>query len=62
MRDVLFNPLVTLFQTDSVIGDGTQLLERSSVKRSMIGRHCMVREKVKIINSVVMDHVMIGEG
>ena len=47
---------------DSLIGDGAQISDRASVKRSMIGRHCVIAEKVKIINSVIMDHVVIGEG
>ena len=33
-----------------------------SVKRSIIGKHCMIGDKVKITNSVILDHVTVGEG
>ncbi|XP_011405789.2 PREDICTED: translation initiation factor eIF-2B subunit gamma-like [Amphimedon queenslandica] len=46
---------------DSVVDESTQLSDKVSVKRSMIGRHCVIGEKVKVINSVIMDHVVIGE-
>ena len=47
---------------DSVVDESTQLLsDKISIKRSMIGRHCVLGEKIKVINSVIMDHVVIGE-
>jgi translation initiation factor eIF-2B subunit gamma len=48
--------------SDSSVSVGVQLSDKSSIKRSMIGRHCIIEEKVKIINSIIMDHVYIGEG
>ena len=45
-----------------MVDESTQLLsDKISIKRSMIGRHCVLGEKIKVINSVIMDHVVIGE-
>ncbi|CAO2837424.1 unnamed protein product [Amaranthus hypochondriacus] len=45
-----------------VIGEGSQLGDKCSVKRSVIDRHCRIGSNVKIVNSVVMDHVTIADG
>ena len=41
---------------------GVQLGDKVSVKKSCIGQHCSIGDKSKIINSILMDHVNIGEG
>ncbi|KAI8079620.1 nucleotide-diphospho-sugar transferase [Gilbertella persicaria] len=46
---------------DSVIGEYTKIDERSSVKKSCVGAHCIIGKNVKIANSVIMDHVVIGD-
>ncbi|GAN03116.1 translation initiation factor eIF-2B subunit gamma [Mucor ambiguus] len=46
---------------DSIIGDYTKIDERSSVKKSCVGAHCVIGKNVKIANSVIMDHVVIGD-
>lgn len=38
-----------------------QLGERVSVKHSAVGNHSNIGDKSKISNSVLMDHVSVGE-
>lgn len=45
-----------------MLGEGSQLGDKCSVKRSVIGRHCRIGSNVKVVNSVVMNHVTIGDG
>lgn len=45
-----------------MLGEGSQMGDKCSVKRSVIGRHCRIGSNVKIANSVVMNHVTIGDG
>lgn len=47
---------------ECVVGQGTHVGEKCSVKKSIIGKHCKVDARVKIINSVIMDHVTIEPG
>ncbi|KAI8366403.1 nucleotide-diphospho-sugar transferase [Choanephora cucurbitarum] len=46
---------------DSIIGEYTKIDEKSSVKKSCVGAHCIIGKNVKIANSVIMDHVVIGD-
>ena len=48
--------------SDSLTDVGVQLGDKVSVKKSCIGQHCSIGEKSKIMNSVLMDHVHVGEG
>ncbi|KAM7522961.1 hypothetical protein LguiA_012863 [Lonicera macranthoides] len=45
-----------------MVGEGSQMGDKCSVKRSVIGRHCRIGSNVKVVNSVVMNHVTIGDG
>ncbi|KAJ0714303.1 putative nucleotidyl transferase domain, nucleotide-diphospho-sugar transferase [Helianthus annuus] len=45
-----------------MLGEGSQMGDKCSVKRSVIGRHCRIGSNVKIVNSVIMNHVTIGDG
>lgn len=45
-----------------MLGEGSQMGDKCSVKRSVIGRHCRIGSNVKIVNSVVMNHVAIADG
>uniref|UniRef100_UPI00358FEE19 translation initiation factor eIF2B subunit gamma isoform X2 n=1 Tax=Myxine glutinosa TaxID=7769 RepID=UPI00358FEE19 len=47
---------------DSMVGRETQVEERTSVKRSVVGDYCVVRLRSKITSSIVMHRVTIGEG
>jgi translation initiation factor eIF-2B subunit gamma len=46
---------------DSLVGDGTRIGDRCSVKRSVIGPHCTIGKNVKISDSVVMEHCTIED-
>ncbi|GAB4849495.1 hypothetical protein Ancab_004289 [Ancistrocladus abbreviatus] len=45
-----------------MLGEGSQMGDKCSLKRSVVGRHCRIGSNVKIVNSVVMNHVTIGDG
>ncbi|XP_073313532.1 translation initiation factor eIF2B subunit gamma-like [Primulina huaijiensis] len=45
-----------------MVGEGSQMGDKCSVKKSVIGRHCRIGSNVKIANSVVMNYVTIGDG
>ncbi|KAI4385402.1 hypothetical protein MLD38_003432 [Melastoma candidum] len=45
-----------------MVGEGSQMGDKCSVKRSVIGRHCRIGFNVKIVNSVIMNHVTVGDG
>jgi len=47
---------------DSVVGQSTQISERTTIKRSVIGRHCTIGKMVKITGSVLLDHCIIDDG
>ena len=36
--------------------------EKVSIKSSVIGSHCVIGERSKLINCVIMDHVNINDG
>ncbi|KAK7247116.1 hypothetical protein RIF29_41993 [Crotalaria pallida] len=44
-----------------MLGEGSQMGDKCSVKRSVIGRHCRIGANVKVVNSIVMNHVTIGD-
>ncbi|KAI9594461.1 nucleotide-diphospho-sugar transferase, partial [Syncephalis fuscata] len=46
---------------DSLVGEGTRMDERCSVKRSVIGGHCQIGKNVKIVNSILMDNVSLED-
>jgi NDP-sugar pyrophosphorylase family protein len=52
----------TQIGTECVVSDGTTVGDRSSVKKSIIGKHCQIGNNVKIINSVLLDHVTVKDG
>lgn len=47
---------------DSIVGHGSQIGEKTSVKRSVIGQHCHIGKNVKIANCVIMDYVTVEDG
>ena len=47
--------------SDSVVGEGTQVGERASLKKCIVGRHCHIARGVKLTGCVVWDFVTIGE-
>ena len=43
-----------------MVGSDSKIGERCSVKKSVIGKSCQIGDNVKIANSVIMGHVIIG--
>jgi len=48
--------------TDCLIGEGTHLSDKCSIKHSVLGQNCTIEDKVRIINCVLMDNVTVKEG
>ncbi|KAG6868924.1 hypothetical protein C0993_007698 [Termitomyces sp. T159_Od127] len=48
--------------SDTVIGGSTQVSERTTIKKSVIGRHCVIGKMVKIVGCVLLDHCVIEDG
>ena len=59
---ILASDIVLQVGADCLVAEGVIIGERVSVKKSVIGRHCEIADKVKVTNSVIMDHVKIEEG
>lgn len=47
---------------DSLIGPDTQVGEKSSIKRSVIGSSCVIQDKVTLTNCLLMNSVIVEEG
>lgn len=47
---------------DSIIGLSTHLGERTIIKISVVGQHCIIGKHVRITESIIMDHVVIEDG
>ena len=47
---------------DSTIGRSTKVDERASIKRSVIGKHCVIGKMTKIVGCVILDHCVIADG
>lgn len=45
-----------------MVGEGSKIAERVSVKRSVIGAHCSIGLNTRIVNCVLMDYVTIEDG
>ncbi|KAJ1921779.1 Translation initiation factor eIF-2B subunit gamma [Mycoemilia scoparia] len=48
--------------TDSQVGRGTKIGQKSKIEKSVVGFHCTIGNNVKITNSVVMDYASIEDG
>ncbi|KAF6741851.1 nucleotide-diphospho-sugar transferase [Ephemerocybe angulata] len=48
--------------SDSIVGDSTQIAERTIIKRSVIGRHCVIGKGVKISGCILFDHCVVEDG
>lgn len=46
---------------DSLIGEGTKIGERSSIKKSIIGRHCVIGKGAKLSGCILWDFVTVDE-
>lgn len=47
---------------DNLIGQDTQVGEKSSIKHSVIGSSCHIRDRVNITNCLLMNSVTVEEG
>ncbi len=47
---------------DSLVGRGSKIGDKCTVKKSIIGSHCNIGKNVKITNSVIMDYVVLEDG
>ncbi|KAF5385870.1 hypothetical protein D9615_002456 [Tricholomella constricta] len=48
--------------SDTIIGGSTQVSERTMIKKSIIGRHCVIGKMAKIVGCVLLDHCVIEDG
>ncbi|WFD23415.1 Translation initiation factor eIF-2B subunit gamma [Malassezia equina] len=46
---------------DCLVGTGTQIDERATIKHSILGRNCVIGKGVRIMRSVLMDGVVVGD-
>ncbi|KAM3915534.1 translation initiation factor eIF2B subunit gamma isoform 1-T2 [Leptodactylus fuscus] len=46
---------------DSMIGEQTRIGEKTSVKHSIVGAKCLIKERVKITNCIIMNGVTIQD-
>lgn len=54
--------IVKSTQTECIaVGEGTTLSEKTSIKASIFGANCMVKEKTRISNCFIMNNVVINE-
>jgi ADP-glucose pyrophosphorylase len=47
---------------DSLVSSTTRVGERTSIKKSLIGRHCVIGKNVRLSNVIVWDFVNIADG
>ena len=47
---------------DTIIGDSTQISERATIKKSVIGRHCVIGKMAKVVGCVLLDHCVVEDG
>jgi translation initiation factor eIF-2B subunit gamma len=45
-----------------MIGESTKVEERTTIKKSIIGKHCIIGKMAKIVGCVILDHCVIGDG
>ncbi|KAJ6586808.1 UDP-3-O-glucosamine N-acyltransferase [Mycena vulgaris] len=48
--------------SDTIIGDSTKIDERTTIKKSVIGRHCTIGKMAKIVGCVLLDHCIVEDG
>ncbi|PVU95786.1 hypothetical protein BB559_002610 [Furculomyces boomerangus] len=46
---------------DSMVGASTKIQERSLIKKSVVGSHCIIGKNVKLTNCIINDHVTIED-
>ena len=46
---------------DSIVGENTELGEKTNVKRSVVGHNCKIGKKVRITGCLIFDNVVVGD-
>lgn len=46
---------------DSVVGEGAKIGEKSSIKKTIIGRHCVIGKGAKLSGCILWDFVVVDE-
>lgn len=61
--DEVVPPIATSAQIspDSLIGEGSRVGDRASIKKCIVGRHCVIGRGAKITGSVLWDFVVVEE-
>ncbi|KAL7419109.1 Translation initiation factor eIF-2B subunit gamma [Cryptotrichosporon argae] len=63
-QDELAPPLISAsaqISPDSLLGEGTRVGERASIKKCVVGRHCVIGRGAKITGCVLWDFVVVEE-
>ncbi|XP_047123195.1 translation initiation factor eIF2B subunit gamma isoform X1 [Hydra vulgaris] len=47
---------------DCLVGESTTCAQNTSIKKSVIGKHCVICSNVRITNCIIMNHVTISSG
>jgi NDP-sugar pyrophosphorylase family protein len=45
-----------------MIGGSTRVGNRTNIKQSVIGKHCVIGRLARVIGCVLLDHCVIGDG
>lgn len=45
-----------------MIGRSTRVEERANIKKSVIGKHCIIGKMAKVVGCVLLDHCVIADG
>lgn len=51
----------TVVSPESIVGENSEIMERSSCRKTIIGRNCSIGKYAKVTNSIIMDGVTIGD-
>jgi ADP-glucose pyrophosphorylase len=51
-----------LVKEQSVVGEGTVIAEKGTIKQCTVGGHCNIGTRTKLNNSVIMEGANVGEG
>ncbi|XP_015787751.1 translation initiation factor eIF-2B subunit gamma [Tetranychus urticae] len=55
-------PVKVQIGADCLVSPSSRIGDKTSIKRSCIGDHCLIGEKAKIANCVIMNHVTVEAG
>ncbi|KAJ7590952.1 UDP-3-O-glucosamine N-acyltransferase [Mycena floridula] len=47
---------------DTMVDVSTQISERTTIKKSVIGKHCIIGKMVRIVGCVLLDHCVVEDG